>query len=198
MKTSLATLAFLALFATPPRAQEAPYFPDMALEQDWRDHAFTVNWYTKQLKGLEEPSLLALSKTQAHAYRFLWLRSFHNPVAVRINVRDDGTSLLTVKITNGKGGYDPGVLVRNETRNLTRKQTRLYLELVRKSDYWNLPPHETMNGIVIVDGAEWILEGVKDGHYKVVVRTSPDKGPVREIGLAILVSPTFAARSLFG
>jgi hypothetical protein len=31
------------------------------------------------------------------------------------------------------------------------------------------------------------LEGVKDGHYKVVVRTSPDKGPVREIGLAILV-----------
>lgn len=187
MRTLITAALLLVLLAIPMCAQDVPYFPNVAIEEDWRNHDLTVNWYTTQLRALKEPSLLALSNTRAHAYRFLWLRSFHNPVAVRLSVGDDGTSLLTVKVANGKGGYEPGVLVKNETRTLSKKQTHWFLKQVRKYNFWDLPPHQPMDGVVIVDGAEWVLEAVKDGRYKVVARTSPKKGPVRALGLAMLI-----------
>ncbi len=38
-----------------------------------------------------------------------------------------------------------------------------------------------------VDGAQWIVEGIKDGRYKVVDRWSPEKGAVRALGLTMLL-----------
>ena len=43
----------------------------------------------------------------------MWLRSFHHPVAVRLDIMSDGTGKLTVKIANGAAGYKPGKLVEN-------------------------------------------------------------------------------------
>lgn len=36
------------------------------------------------------------------------------------------------------------------------------------------------------DGAQWIIEGVKDGKYHLVDRWSPKDGQVRELGLMLL------------
>jgi hypothetical protein len=36
------------------------------------------------------------------------------------------------------------------------------------------------------DGADWILEAVKDGRYKLVIRWSPRNGPVRTLGLTMV------------
>jgi hypothetical protein len=162
------------------------YFPNLAFDHDQGLNDFIVNWYSINLEAMGEPSLLELSKTRAHVYRFLWLRTFHNPVAVRLNVDEDGTSQLTVKVTNGSGGNTPGVIVKNETRRLSKDHTQGFLDEVRVLDYWNLSTNDPANHRGS-DGAEWILEAVKDGQYKLVVRWSPEKGAVRTLGLAMMI-----------
>ena len=78
-----------------------------SLDDSPRGDQFLYEWYSKQPKALDEPSLWTLSKTQKEqSYRFLWLRTFHHPAAVRIDV--NGTSRLTTKIASGAGGYAPG------------------------------------------------------------------------------------------
>lgn len=183
MRTATAAAVLLAFLAIPSCAQDGLYFPNLALGETQQQHDFVADWYTKRLKALGEPSMLQMSKTPTYAYRFLWLRTFHNPVAVRLNVNGDGTSIVKVKVTNGKGGYEPGELVKNETRKVDAQRTDWFLGQVERLAYWTLPTHESMNGC---DEAEWVLEGVKDGRYKLVVRWSPERGPVRELGLAML------------
>jgi hypothetical protein len=185
VKSAISTTLLLLLLASATCAQETHYFPNQALDHEQGLDDFAVGWYSKHLKAMGEPSLLELSKTPAHVYRFLWLRSFHNPVAVRLNVDRDGTSLLTVKVTNGRGGYAPGELVKNESRRLSKEYTQGFLDDVRELGYWSLPTDDPENRGT--DGAEWILEAVKDGRYKLVVRWSPEKGAVRTLGLAMMI-----------
>src|SRR5260370_1210391 len=37
------------------------------------------------------------------------------------------------------------------------------------------------------DGSEWVIEGIKDGHYHVANRWSPENGAVRSLGLAFVL-----------
>ena len=184
MKKAIATAVLMLVLAGATCAQDVRHFPNLALDHDQGLDDFAVNWYSKNLKAMGEPSLLELAKTRAHVYRFLWLRSFHNPVAVRLNVNEDGTSLLAVKVTNGRGGCAPGVLVKNETRRLSKDYTQGFLDQVRQLGYWSLPTDGNQGGC---DGAEWILEAVKDGRYKLVVRWSPERGEVRTLGLRMMI-----------
>jgi hypothetical protein len=77
-----------------------------------------------------EPSLLDVSRQDStvEIYRFLWLRSFHHPIAVRLSVRKDGSALLISKETDGKGGYKPGKLIRKTTALLPTEQTERFRE----------------------------------------------------------------------
>lgn len=157
-------------------AQEA-YFP-----KDFEQ--FKSDWYTKQLKALKEPSLVALAAThKGESYRFLWLRTFHHPIAVRIDVNSDGTSQLTEKMTSGAGGYDPGQLVLDKTSTLTKEQTDAFLSTVRNSNLWKMPTTQKPEGL---DGAQWVIELTKDGVYHVVDRWSPRGGPVRRTGMMMV------------
>jgi hypothetical protein len=98
-----------------------------SLDDSPRGDQFLYEWYSKQPKALDEPSLWTLSKTQKEqSYRFLWLRTFHHPAAVRIDV--NGTSRLTTKIASGAGGYARAILVQNDTSALTKEQTDWFLE----------------------------------------------------------------------
>jgi hypothetical protein len=163
-------------------AQER-YFPPGALDDDQRSEQLLTDWYSGQLKALEEPSLLKLAANPSvESYRFVWLRTFHHPVAVRLVLRTDGIGELTLKVANGAGGYAPGHLIENVSRPLTRQQTASFLERVKAVQFWELPNHRDRGGN---DGAEWIIEGVKDGKYHVVTRWTPKSGPVRELGLML-------------
>lgn len=173
--TALAT----AILATLVISQDS-YFPSGALSDYDRVDSFKARWYSDQLRALEEPSLLQEANKQS--YRFVWLRTFHHPVAVRLDIMSDGTGKLTVKIANGAGGYKPGKLIENTTAVLTQKQTDKFLEQVRDVGFWELPSFEKTSGC---DGAEWIIEGVKDGKYHVVDRWTPSKGPIRELGMTL-------------
>jgi hypothetical protein len=193
---SAAITAFLCF--APAQASQTDYFPPATLDGTEQSSHFKEQWYSGQLRALKEPSLWELSKTQTtQTFRFLWLRSFDRPISVRLDVHQDGTGLLTTKATSGQGGYKPGGLVMNKTRALTKEQTKWALDRINEAGFWGLPTYEKpKEGVgpngektvqIDLDGAQWILEGVKDGKYQVTDRWSPENGPVRTLGIMMLI-----------
>ncbi len=175
-------LTILCLLGTSTSAQ-VRYFPNGVLSADRRADEFTLKWYGGQLAALQEPSLWESSKTQqTQSYRFLWLRTFHHPVAIRVDVNADGTSQLTTKMTSGAGGYAPGKLIKNATA-LSKEQTEWFLGKIEQYKFWRLAPVQETIGD---DGAQWIVEGIKDRAYDVVDRWTPRDGDVRAIGLVFI------------
>lgn len=159
------------------------YFPkdDFSGPRGDRDDFFN-DWYGKHLKAMAEGSLLDETEKQTEIFRFLWLRSFHHPIYVRVERRESGVWLSTGEL-DGAGGYEPGKLIRNQQLTLSQQEWCELSRLLEKVDYWNLPTSQSnQNG---VDGAEWILEGVKADRYHVVDRWSP-KGEYREACVYLL------------
>lgn len=164
---------------------QSRYFPPGSLDDSPRADQFLYEWYSTQLQALDEPSLWSLSQTQKEqSYRFLWLRTFHHPMAIRIDMNVDGTSRLTTKLTSGAGGYGPGRLVQNDTSTLTKEQTDWFLGKIQEPKFWELAAFDKSR--IGLDGAQWIVEGAKNGNYHIVDRWSPKDGPVRVIGLLML------------
>jgi len=167
----------LYLVAAPCYSQ---FFPKSSL--DSRGDGFKAEWYSTQLKALNEPSLFALTKVaDAESYRFLWLRTFQHPVAIRLDHQMDGTWMLTTKEGGGAGGYKPGQVVTDTFRKLTAQEIQAFLTKVQGDHFWNAP--NPVNDQAGTDGSQWIIEGVKAGKYHVVDRWIPKKGPARDLGM---------------
>jgi hypothetical protein len=147
---------------------------------------FKAQWYSSQLKALQEPSLFELTKVpDLESYRFLWLRTFNHPIATRVDIKPDGTGVLTTKVANGAGGFRPGVLIVNTTRILTKEEVQAILLRVSKFDFWQAAnPVDDQTG---TDGSQWVIEGVKKGQYHVVDRWMPKSGITRELGLFLMI-----------
>jgi hypothetical protein len=188
----IALLFFLLLAAV---AQQT-YFPKKAFGgSDARSDELLAGWFSHELKVLKEPSLLELAKDgHSESYRFLWLRTFHHPIAVRLDVKPDGTGNLTTKVGSGHAGFPRtgGQVVENVSRSLTHEQTGAFLAKVDELRFWSVPSH-IQGDQTGTDGSEWIIEGAKAGKYHVAARWSPDSPPppnkraVRELGLALAI-----------
>jgi hypothetical protein len=178
---SIALIFFAAIGLT----AQTTYFPNHAFDSDARLNNFVDGWYSHQLSAFDEPSLLTQSKDPStQSYRFLWLRSFHHPIAVRIEVKPDGTAMLTTKVASGAGGYPPGHLVTNTSKPLTKQQTESFLHKIDADKFWELPPvllKERQGD----DGSQWIIEGVKGGKYPLATQWSPEQGPIHDLGAAL-------------
>ena len=192
----LLIVAFLGLFATAFQTARKPveYFPPSVFSPYPDVDDLTRNWFSKVLREADEPSLWEDAEKQgADVYRFTWLRSFHQPITVRLVFRPDGSADLVAKVMSGEGGYDPGHLITNDESHLVPVEAKSFLEKLQKADFWNLPA--TRPHMLERDGAEWIMEGVKKGKYRVVVRWSPRNGDYRDaclylaLGLANLRVP---------
>ena len=157
----------------------AQFFPKSSL--DPRGDNFKANWYSAQLRALKEPSLLHMADNPAfHSYRFLWLRTFNHPIAIRIEIKPDGTGALTIKMTSGAGGYAPGTLIENTSRALEERQVKSFLALVDGVNFWTAP--NPVNDQTGTDGSQWIIEGVRGGKYHVVDRWMPKSGVAYDLG----------------
>lgn len=181
-KLLLATILLVGVL--PVTAQER-YFPPKAFNDDVQLDQFVSGWYSSKLKILEEPSLLEMTGNRSpETYRFLWLRTFHNPVAVRLEFENDGTAILFAKVATGNGSFPDknARLVQNLSRPIGREEREKFQRLLERADFWTLPRGDRHRGN---DGAEWIVEGVKESKYQVVVRWSPLDGAIREIGMML-------------
>ena len=149
--------------------------------------SFEVSWFSGQLAALHEPRLNAAMPAKAESYRFLWLRSFHQPVVIRIYSTATGGRVVAA-VTNGAGGYAPGALIRRDSVELTPNAWSAFRAAIDTASFWTLPAEDS--GRVGADGAEWVFEGRHGPRYAVFVRWSPDTSKslrlVRRLGLAFL------------
>jgi hypothetical protein len=175
-----------AILNNPPDANPQ-YFPegifgDTSDKGSFKD--FATRWYSSDLRAMHEPSLFEASKDRSLvAYRFLWLRTFHHPIVIRLTIRPDGTGALTGKITSGAGGYEPGDLIWNQAIDIPKAQLQQFVNAVKMAEFWTLPPDHRWGG---TDGAQWIMEGVQDGNYHVVDRWSPERTNYAKMCLLLL------------
>lgn len=132
--------------------------------------SFLVAWYSRQLFALREPVIYS-DKSENEIYRFTWLRTFHNPIAIRIEKHGD-EYILYWKLSNGAGGYDPGELTIDKQKILDAKTWQEFISMLNQADFWKLVSKEINYG---KDGSEWILEGKTENKYQVVDRWSPEK-----------------------
>lgn len=110
-------------------------------------------------------------------YRFFWLRTFHNPVMIRLH-RIGDKKYIVAKQTDGRSGYEIGKLVFNKTRQLSDEEWCRFIILLDKANFWTKSKIDV--GHLANDGAFWNVEGVRDGRYYITGEQSPRTGKFRD------------------
>ncbi len=141
-----------------------PYFPTKAKKGV---SEFEADWYGKSLSRMGEPSLLqAASDAKNFVFRFTILPTWGNPISIRVT-KEDGIYRLAARRLDGQGGYDPGKLVEKKNITLSDPDGKLLERQISAMRFFDMSTQDKTRGF---DGDEWILEGVADGKYHVVVR----------------------------
>jgi hypothetical protein len=123
------------------------------------------------LEAMDEPALAISGRTEV--YRFLWLRTFHYPIVVRLELGNNRKRLVA-KVLDGMGGYDPGILKRTIERNLADEESNSIIRKLAVSEVWRHPVTDLHMGL---DGSYWILEGIRPTDHLVVSHWSPTARP---------------------
>jgi hypothetical protein len=168
----------------PSRTDDTIFFPLGSLgprEPRFDQDAFRRQWYSTHLRAMQEPSL-SCGAVETEAYRFLWLRTFHAPIAVRLAVTGKMVRLASVQLS-GAGGYSPGTVVDRSERMLLPAEWDQVHEALNLARFWSTSSWQPSAG---ADGAQWIIEGRLDSRYHVVDRWSPRAGTFRSLGLLLL------------
>lgn len=142
---------------------------------------FAACWYSEQLDSLREPKLGTLHAAGDTIIRFLWLRTFHEPVAVRVTGQA-GHWMAIISVADGQGGYGPGRLVRRDTLALPVTAVDSLRSLIVATGYWREPARDPVG--VGTDGAQWVFELMIPGRYGLRDRWSPSPpSAFRALGL---------------
>ncbi len=175
-----AILTFIVL-AVSSCAAQAPtqYFPYDALpRQSEQEKA-----YSDVMRRFSEHSLLQESKLtpNTRTYRLLWFGALavESPIVIRLNVQDDGTGLLNLKIVNGRRRGQWGKIT-VKGRTISKKKMERFLTAVHKLDLSSEPTHDPTQTLGL-DGSDWLLESVENGSYKVFRRWSSRKDAAHEM-----------------
>jgi hypothetical protein len=100
----------------------------------------------------------------AEVYRFLWVRSKDDPIAVRFERRGTVYSVAAKELAGA-------ALVRDDSRQVTVAEWREFMRLLDAADFWSLPVEAARTG---PEGARWVLEGARAQGYHVVDLWSPE------------------------
>ena len=156
---------------------EGGYFPEEVFFGDPKLSKSVVTVYTNKLKQFNEPTLLDGGHT---GYRFLYLRSFHPAIAVRIWV-DGEEKRLSVKAMSRHNNDQLATMV---ARPMTPHEWATFSKLLADSCLWEMPV--TSDAPIAFDGAWWVFEGAHENHYHVTHQQSPQSGLYRELCLYLL------------
>jgi len=116
-----------------------------------------------QLTALEENCLFNKHlQPNTVVYRFTWLRSFHNPIVIRIE-KDNNKIMLYWKVGKGAGGYEPQGLKKKGKKKLSLKSWESFLKLVSRAEFDKLPNEFYLP---MTDGASWVLEKKSSEEFK--------------------------------
>jgi len=168
-----------------PKATESNfYFPDGILESRTDLDEYVRAWYSKPLRIVGEPSLSCGQAPGTEVYRFLWLRTFHHPISIRVTRSDNKTALVAAELT-GAGGSDPGSVARRVDKILAIAEWKGLEAALSGTAFWKMSTRQPDKEVGL-DGAQWIVEGRRVAEYHVVHRWTPRTGSYREAGLHFL------------
>jgi hypothetical protein len=160
------------------------FFPVKQFDDGWHNADEGKNqWYGKFLRSMGEASLLDTKNEKDEVYRFLWLRTFHHPIAVRLE-RDGYSVKLKAVEFDGAGGYEPGRVLRTDNVSISLDEWCEFIRRLEQATFWQqetVDPRESGN-----DGSQWILEAVKDQRYHVVDRWTPEEGAFKDACVYLL------------
>jgi hypothetical protein len=97
--------------------------------------------------------------------------TFYRPIFFKVDLNEDGAVTLLAYIWSGPGGYEWGKVARS-FRKLTPDEEIDLFATPADFGFWGLPAQVENPGTVVVDGTEWLIEGVKDGKCHAVTRNS--------------------------
>lgn len=118
---------------------------------------------SKHLSALKETCLYNQTVDKDfESYRFTWLRSFHNPICIRIEKTNNGIFLYW-KVGKGMGGYEPKGLKASGKKKITENEWNEFRNHINKSNFDNLPNEKY---VLMTDGASWILERKTKNNFK--------------------------------
>jgi hypothetical protein len=181
------TAGLLFVWIAQATAADVPQFsPDIG--------SFKDQWYGKQLQALQERPLCCASGSGGRVIRFLWLRSSHHPVVVRLIEAKHGNWQTVIKVGNGIGGRDPApdATFTEEEHSLSAAQAAALLAAFEPASwFWSTASEASEKCVadpgtecisVSGDGGQWIFEARDGARYHYVDRFSPNAGPVRNLG----------------
>jgi hypothetical protein len=103
---SFCVLILLWCAALIPSTAQQRYFPEKVFAENPDSNEYRAGPYSKILWALNEPSLYQESKSkETQSYRFRWLRTFHQPLSLRFDLKSNGMAMLTIKKAGGKGAF---------------------------------------------------------------------------------------------
>ncbi len=170
-------------------------FPPGSLGHDADWHHFRSDQLSGCLRSFKEASIWQASRKHAPGavYRFMWLRSFHSAISVRLDITADGAAFLTIKVSNGccdcapppAGTKQKPFQVKTTEKGISAAQVRQFLSGVKAVHFWTLPSRK--DSLPAPDGADWVIEASNDGRYQLIDAWSPPTGdPANVLGRLML------------
>lgn len=141
------------------------YFPPQTFTSRGAD--FQVRWYSAEMYALGEKPLWPPSSGPEPTYRLTYIPAFAGPTVITLTAPPDGKGRAAIKTLDAERETTKV----DETVSASRDQLNRFLTLMDEAHFWTTPTELERTGR---DGAEWIMEGVKDGQYRIVVRWCPD------------------------
>jgi hypothetical protein len=144
--------------------------------------------YVDLLNAMQEPSLCNVHWKNGQGFRFIWNRTFDNPILVSLEIHPDGTGLVHYKRLSGHGGYGLGHLAVNQTREASVvdvTQINSWANIPERG-FWAMPSWIETPGVIQMDGAMWVIEGVKGADCRIVERWSPKDSYFKSFSMLFL------------
>jgi hypothetical protein len=152
------------------------YFPLKNALEDSTEQANSLDtfrnvWYSKNLAAMKEP-ILTNCEEDIDIYRFTWLRTFHNPISIRVQ-KANNAFILNVKVLRGAKDSNSRRIITSKAFAITPQDWNQIQTKLKQINFWKLPGDDIdFRGF---DGAEWILEGSTKDDYHFTTRWSPGK-----------------------
>lgn len=169
-----------------PLDSEQYYIPskiksDIGTTNEDNSYKYTYEFYSPYshyLYIMHEP-LLYNKIDNKIIFRFTMIRSFQDPITVRLEQEDNKYTLIWKKI-DFENNLDPSGMLNKPIKlslinqePISDEEWRQFIETFNKSGFWNM---ENDNNEVGIDGYHWLLEVSTDKYYHWVSRFSPDSG----------------------
>lgn len=144
-----------------------------------------------QLKSLHEASLKALPNSSCSSvYRFLWFRTFHNWISIRVEHHKDSTTKVYAKELDRRGAVEPKPPLEDLELDWSAEQYARFMRKIDSMKFWDSPSVITITQRQLAtDGASWILEGVDQQRCHFIARgpATIDRNPaLKELGIFLL------------